>query len=72
VTLHRADEHRRRAFSIKMKQIEQTGADQVVTSCSNCRLSFDDGQAHYQWNRKMGSLLELVADQLEEAAATKA
>jgi len=72
VTLHRADEHRRRAFAIKMKQVEQTGADQVVTSCSNCRLSFDDGQAHYQWDRKMGSLLELVADQLEDGGAARA
>jgi len=72
VTLHRADEHRRRAFAIKMKQVEQTGADQVVTSCSNCRLSFDDGQAHYQWDRKMGSLLELVADQLEDGGAAQA
>ncbi len=69
VTLHRADEHRRRAFAIKMKQVEQTGADQLVTSCSNCRLSFDDGQAHYHWDRKMGSLLELVADNLEDGGA---
>jgi hypothetical protein len=36
----------------------------MVTSCANCRLAFDDGQAHYQWDRKMGSLLELVADNL--------
>ena len=64
VTLHRADEHRYRAFEIKMKQVEATGAGRLATSCSNCRLTFDDGQAHYKWDRKMESLLELVADQL--------
>jgi Fe-S oxidoreductase len=64
VTLHRADEHRRRAFQIKMKQVEAAGAERLATSCSNCRLIFDDGQAHYRWDRKMESLLELVADHL--------
>jgi len=64
ITLHRADEPRRRAFTIKMRQVEATGARSLVTSCANCRLSFDDGQAHYQWDRKMGSLLEMVAENL--------
>ncbi len=64
VTLHRADEHRYRAFQIKMAQIEATGAARLATSCSNCRLTFDDGRAHYQWDRKMESLLELVAEHL--------
>ena len=65
VTLHRADEHRYRAFEIKMQQVEAAGAERLATSCSNCRLTFDDGQAHYQWDRKMESLLELVADHLD-------
>lgn len=64
VTLHRADAHRYRAFEIKMKQVEAAGAQRLATSCSNCRLTFDDGQAHYKWDRKMESLLELVAEQL--------
>jgi Fe-S oxidoreductase len=64
VTLHRADEHRYRAFQIKMAQVEATGAQRLATSCSNCRLTFDDGRAHYGWDRKMESLLELVADHL--------
>ncbi len=68
VTLHRADEHRRRAFTIKMKQVEVAGADRLVTSCSNCRLTFDDNQAHYKWDRKVESLLEMVAEQLDAAA----
>jgi len=66
VTLHRADEHRYRAFEIKMQQVEATGAERLATSCSNCRLTFDDGQAHYKWHRKMESLLELVAEHLAD------
>jgi Fe-S oxidoreductase len=64
VTLHRADEHRHRAFGIKMAQVEATGAERMATSCSNCRLTFDDGRVHFHWDRKMESLLELVAEQL--------
>ncbi len=65
VTIHRADELRYRAFEIKMRQIDATGAEMAVTSCANCRQTFDDGQAHFQWDRTMGSLLELVADNLQ-------
>jgi Fe-S oxidoreductase len=64
VTIHRADELRHKAFAIKMRQIDATGAELAVTSCANCRQTFDDGQAHFNWGRKMGSLLELVADNL--------
>lgn len=67
VTLHRADEHRRRAFTIKMAQVESTGAEHLATSCSNCRLTFDDNQAFYKWDRKVESLLEIVAEQLAPA-----
>ncbi|HET7365201.1 MAG TPA: (Fe-S)-binding protein [Burkholderiales bacterium] len=69
VTLHRADEHRHRAFQIKMQQVEAAAAGHLATSCSNCRLTFDDGQAHYKWDKKMESLLELVADHLAAAEA---
>lgn len=65
VTIHRADELRYKAFEIKMRQIETTGAARLASSCSNCRQTFDDGQAHFKWDKKMESLLELVADNLE-------
>ena len=61
---HRADGLRRRAFALKLGQIEATGAQQAVTSCANCRQSFEDGAAFYHWNGRMGSLLELVAARL--------
>jgi hypothetical protein len=47
-----------------MNQIDETGAEIPVTTCSNCRQTFDDGQAHYRWDKTMHSLLELVARQL--------
>jgi Fe-S oxidoreductase len=64
VTIHRADALRYKTFQIKMKQIEDTGAQTPITSCSNCRQTFDDGQAHFHWDKTMHSLLELVADNL--------
>ena len=63
---HRADELRYKAFEIKMRQIDATGAGMAITSCANCRQTFDDGRAHLHWNKEMASLLELVADNLEE------
>ena len=60
----RADGLRRKVLHLKMRQIDATGAELTLTSCANCRLSFDDGREFYRWDRKMGSLLELVADRL--------
>ena len=69
VTIHRADPIRYKVFQLKMNQIEETGAEVPVTSCANCRQTFDDGQAHFKWDKKMNSLLEMVADNLEGKAA---
>jgi Fe-S oxidoreductase len=66
VTIRRADALRHRVFQLKMNQIDDTGAEMPVTTCANCRQTFDDGQAHFKWDKKMASLLELVADHLEE------
>lgn len=67
---HRADELRHKAFEIKMRQIDATGAEMPVTSCANCRQTFDDGQAHFGWDKRMASLLELVADNLAQTSGT--
>ncbi len=69
VAIHRADKLRHQVFQIKMKQIDDTGAELAVTSCANCRQTFDDGQAHFNWDKTMHSLLELVADNLIEDEA---
>ncbi len=66
VTIHRADELRYKVFELKMKQVNETSAEMLVMSCSNCRLTFDDGQAHFKWDKTAHSLLEMVADNLVE------
>ncbi|WP_018952795.1 (Fe-S)-binding protein [Thioalkalivibrio sulfidiphilus] len=66
ITIHRADPLRYKTFEIKMAQIDKTGAEVLLTSCSNCRQNFDDSQAHFHWDKTMHSLLELVADNLVE------
>jgi len=53
VANHRADELRYKTFKLKMEQIEETAAELPVTTCANCRQTFDDGQAHFKWDRKM-------------------
>jgi Fe-S oxidoreductase len=66
VTITRADPLRRRVFKLKMDQVEKTEADELVSSCANCRQSFDDCQEYFNWDYKMGSLMEMVAENLEE------
>jgi len=66
VTIHRADELRYKVFELKMDQVEKTGADTVLSTCSNCRQSFNDAREHFGWDKKIESLLELVADNISE------
>src|SRR6266542_2423834 len=66
IAIRRADRLRHRVFQLKINQIDETGADLPVTTCSNCRQAFDDGQAYYRWDKTMHSLLEIVAGQLIE------
>lgn len=69
VAIKRADPLRYRVFRLKMEQVEATEADQLLSSCANCRQTFDDGQEHFNWDYKMGSLMEVVAENLEEDKA---
>lgn len=62
----RAAPLRQAAFEIKMKQVEATGADTVVTSCGSCRLNFLAGAMQANWNREIASLVELVGNNLAE------
>jgi Fe-S oxidoreductase len=66
VTITRADPLRHRVFKLKMDQVEKTEADELLSSCANCRQSFDDSQQHFGWDYTMGSLMEMVAENLEE------
>jgi Fe-S oxidoreductase len=66
----RADALRYGAFAIKMRQLDATGAELMLTSCANCRQTFDHGSAHFQWRGRMDSLLELVGDRLDDREPT--
>jgi Fe-S oxidoreductase len=56
---------RYRTMEVKMREIDDTGAKTLLTSCSDCRRTFDDAQVHFNWDKKPHSLLELVASNLE-------
>jgi Fe-S oxidoreductase len=66
VSNQRATALRYKVFELKLQQIEATGAKRFVTSCGQCRITFELGAKHAQWNRPTESLLELVADNLAE------
>ena len=68
ITIHRADTLRYKIMGNKFRQLDATGAEMMVTSCSNCRQNFDDSGEKLNWGKEMNSLLELVADNLVEEA----
>ena len=61
-----SDELRRRTFDIKKRQVEDSGADSVVTSCDTCRMTFTQGAQQVNWHRPVESLVELVAANLAD------
>jgi Fe-S oxidoreductase len=65
--IERAAPLRYRTMENKLREIDDTGAKTFLTSCSDCRRTFDDAQAHFTWNKTPQSLLELVAANLEGA-----
>ncbi len=60
----RADPLRFKAFELKKKQVEDTGAEHFVTACGQCRITLTLGAKKFKWDKKVESLLELVADNL--------
>lgn len=70
--MSRAADLRQKVFKIKMEQVEATGANTLVSACSNCRLTMDESKAHYQWPRELGSLVEILAEHLDEGSAKAA
>lgn len=54
------------AFGLKIDQINQAGADTVVTTCSNCRLQFKEGFEHYKLDTQVTGLAELMAQAIVE------
>jgi Fe-S oxidoreductase len=62
--IERAGQLRKRAFEIKMRQVDDTGADAVVTSCESCRMNFAIGAEVHNWQTPVKSLVQMVADHL--------
>lgn len=60
----RAAPLRQKVFELKQQQIDATGAQHFVTSCGQCRITFEQGAKKAGWSKPTESLLELVADHL--------
>ncbi len=62
----RAAPLRQRTFELKRQQVEASGAQHFVTSCGQCRITFEQGAHKAGWDRPVLSLLEQVAGQLAD------
>ena len=62
----RADPIRYKAFELKKREVDATGAERFVTACGQCRITLNLGAKHFKWDKKVESLLELVADNLAD------
>jgi len=65
-TLERARDLRTKVFNVKKRQIEELGVETVVTACSNCRHTWEDGLEAYGMDEdvELVGLTELVARNL--------
>jgi len=57
---------RQKAFEIKKREFDETGADAVITSCANCRINLMIGAENAGWNKPVESLVETVAARLAD------
>ncbi|MFU8876835.1 MAG: (Fe-S)-binding protein [Wenzhouxiangellaceae bacterium] len=57
---------RYRAQEIKLREVDQTGASRFLTTCSDCRIAFDDAAEHFNWDKRPESLIEMVAANIKE------
>ena len=64
--IERAAPLREKAFAFKRKEIDATRASSLVTSCDSCRYNFMTGARQANWGMPIESLVELVAENLDE------
>jgi Fe-S oxidoreductase len=64
--INRSAPLRQKAFEIKQREFDETGADVVVTSCANCRINLMIGAEKAGWQTPIESLVEKVAANLSE------
>lgn len=55
---------RHKVFKLKIDQVEATGAETMISSCANCRLTMDESKTYWNWDHGLDSLVELLANQL--------
>lgn len=48
----------------KVEQIQQTGAEWVVTACENCKTQLEDLNNHYELGVEIKGVIDLIADAL--------
>jgi Fe-S oxidoreductase len=65
ISIQEADPLRFAVFEMKLDQMKKNGAQSVCMVCSNCRLQFVDGVAHFKSDVKVRGLSEMVAKALE-------
>jgi Fe-S oxidoreductase len=63
----RAAPQRARAFEIKRKQVESSGAEALVLSCAGCRMTLLGDAQLKHWDMPLVSLVELTGDHLDES-----
>jgi Fe-S oxidoreductase len=63
--IHRAEKLRFAAFERKKRQVDATGAEALVTCCSNCRNVLEEAMEQYGMTLPVLGLTELIAQYLE-------
>jgi Fe-S oxidoreductase len=48
----------------KVEQIQQTGAEWVITACENCKTQLEDLNDHYELGIEIKGVIDLIADSL--------
>jgi Fe-S oxidoreductase len=64
ISIQEADPLRFAVFGMKIDQMKDIGAKAVCMVCSNCRLQFTEGVAHFNSDVKVRGLSEMVAKAL--------
>ena len=64
VDIEQAKPLRYRTMETKLREVDATDTKTFLTSCSDCRRTFDDAKEHFSWDKSPQSLLELVAANL--------
>jgi Fe-S oxidoreductase len=64
--IERAAPLRHRAFELKMREVDDTGATKVLTACNSCRYNYQSGAAEANWQTPVESLVEHVAANLAD------